>query len=135
MLFANVFNLPNDLQAGHKYFNELFVITFTKNFSVFKTVASFDLWLYGKSKSKPAAEVTIYLFGSSSSKLTYLSVFSTFTLVFQHLKVPNLSGSDFTVWKFHDFTVTQILREINFAESRSAKTAIFTIFGALNSDN
>ena len=80
---------------------------------MFKTVASFDLWLYRKSKSKPAAEVTIYLFGSSSSKLTYLSVFSTFTLVFQHFKVPNLSGSDFTVWKFHDFTVTQILRESN----------------------
>ena len=32
VLFANVFNLPNDLQAGHKYFNELFVITFTKQF-------------------------------------------------------------------------------------------------------
>ena len=39
VLFANVFNLPNDLQAGHKYFNELFVITFTKQFSMFKTVS------------------------------------------------------------------------------------------------
>ena len=41
VLFANVFNLPNDLQAGHKYFNELFVITFTKFFSMFKTVSKF----------------------------------------------------------------------------------------------
>ena len=31
------------------------------------------------------------------------------------------------------FSVTQILREINFGESRSAETAIFAIFGALNS--
>ena len=38
-----------------------------------------------------------------------------------------------TVWKFHDFSITQILREINFAESRSAKNVIFTILGALNS--
>ena len=27
-----------------------------------------------------------------------------------------------TVWKFHDFTITQILREINFGDSRSAKS-------------
>ena len=37
------------------------------------------------------------------------------------------------LWKFHDFSVTQILREINFGESRSAETAIFAIFAALNS--
>ena len=29
-----------------------------------------------------------------------------------------------TVWKFHDFSVIQILREINFGESRSSITAI-----------
>ena len=39
----------------------------------------------------------------------------------------------YTVWKFHDFSINQILREINFGESRSAETAIFVIFGALNS--
>ena len=32
----------------------------------------------------------------------------------------------FTVWKFDDFSVTQILREINFGDSRSAKYAIST---------
>ena len=37
-----------------------------------------------------------------------------------------------TVWKFEDFFITQILREINFAECRSAKIAFFAIFGALN---
>ena len=31
-----------------------------------------------------------------------------------------------TVRKFHDFTITQILREINFGDSRSAKSAILT---------
>ena len=30
----------------------------------------------------------------------------------------------FTVWKFHDFSITQILREINFGDSPSAKSAI-----------
>ena len=36
------------------------------------------------------------------------------------------------MWKFQDFSITQILREINFWDSRSAKTAIFSILGAVN---
>ena len=36
------------------------------------------------------------------------------------------------MWKFHDFCTIQILREINFEDSRSAKTAIFAILGAMN---
>ena len=40
------------------------------------------------------------------------------------------NGSEYferrTVWKFHDFSITQILREINFGDSRSAKSAILT---------
>jgi len=36
-----------------------------------------------------------------------------------------------TVGKFHDFSVIQILREINLGESRSSKTAVFAIFWAL----
>ena len=35
-----------------------------------------------------------------------------------------------TVWKFQDFSVFHILREINFGESTSSKIAVFTIFGA-----
>ena len=32
-----------------------------------------------------------------------------------------------TVWKFHDFFVTQILREINFEDSRSSKIPVFAL--------
>ena len=32
----------------------------------------------------------------------------------------------FTVWKFHDLPITQILREINFGHSKSATSAIFS---------
>ena len=39
-----------------------------------------------------------------------------------------------TLWKFHDFSITQILREINFGDSRSAKSAILTHLEALNFD-
>ena len=38
------------------------------------------------------------------------------------------------MWKFHDFTITQILCEINFGDSRSAKSAILTHLKALNFD-
>ena len=40
----------------------------------------------------------------------------------------------YTVWKFHNFSITQILREINFGDSRSAKSAILGHFEALNFD-
>ena len=33
-------------------------------------------------------------------------------------------------WKFQNFSVTQILREINFGNSRSLKTAVFSCFTA-----
>ena len=38
----------------------------------------------------------------------------------------------YTVWKFHKFTITQILHEINFEDSKSAKSAIFTQLEDLN---
>ena len=41
-------------------------------------------------------------------------------------------GDSNTVWKFQDFSVTQILREIKVGESRSSKTAFFATFKALN---
>ena len=43
-----------------------------------------------------------------------------------------ISCLSFTVWKFHDFSVTQILREINFGESRSSENAVFAIHWAQN---
>ena len=36
-----------------------------------------------------------------------------------------------TVWKVQDFSVTHILREIKFGESRYTKTAVFAILRAL----
>ena len=36
------------------------------------------------------------------------------------------------MWKFQDYCITQILREINFGDSSSAKTAVFAILGAVN---
>ena len=49
--------------------------------------------------------------------------FSTLSKVISHKKV-----ALFTVWKFHDFSVIQILREITFGQSRSSKTAVFRHF-------
>ena len=47
------------------------------------------------------------------------------------LKGPsNISQS--TMWKFQDFSITQILREINFGELRSSKIEVFAILEALN---
>ena len=37
-----------------------------------------------------------------------------------------------TVWKLQDLTITQILCEINYGESRSSKTTTFALLGALN---
>ena len=37
-----------------------------------------------------------------------------------------------TVWKFHDFSISQILREIKVEEYKSAKSAIWTHLEALN---
>ena len=37
-----------------------------------------------------------------------------------------------TVWKFQDFSIIHILREINFGKSRSAKSTILTHLDALN---
>ena len=39
-----------------------------------------------------------------------------------------------TVWKFQDFVITQILCEINFKDSKGAKSAISTHLEALNFD-
>ena len=52
---------------------------------------------------------------------TYLAMLN---LVFITKLVLTESGL-LTVWKFHDFSVIQILREINFGESRSSKTVKF----------
>ena len=40
----------------------------------------------------------------------------------------------YSMWEFHDFPITQILREIKFGASRSAKSVNFTHLEALNCD-
>ena len=47
------------------------------------------------------------------------------TLTIPHFLFPKL-------WKFQDFSVTQILREINSGQSKSSKFDVFTILGDLN---
>ena len=39
-----------------------------------------------------------------------------------------------TVWNFHDFTISQILREINSGDYRSAKSAFLIHMKAFNFD-
>ena len=50
------------------------------------------------------------------------------------LRGSNANANQSTMWKFHDFSITQILREISFANSKSAKHAILTHLEALNFD-
>ena len=38
------------------------------------------------------------------------------------------------MWKIHDFSIIRIIREINFEDSKSAKSAISTHLEALNLD-
>ena len=62
--------------------------------------------------------------------ITMLSTMYTFV---RHL-LP-LLNSVARWWKFHDFSITQILREITFRESRGSKTVVFAVYGAVNSAN
>ena len=39
-----------------------------------------------------------------------------------------------TVWKYHDFSITPDVQEINFEDSRSAKSANLTYLEAVNLD-
>ena len=46
--------------------------------------------------------------------------------------LPTLTELQFVaVWKFHDFAITKILREIDVWDSKSAKSAILTHFEPL----
>jgi len=39
------------------------------------------------------------------------------------------------VWKFQDFSFTEILREINFGEARNSKIAVFAILRAVKNSS
>ena len=45
---------------------------------------------------------------------------------------PGQPNWEFTMWKFQDFSATQILREFNFCNFKDPKSAILTISAALN---
>ena len=51
------------------------------------------------------------------------------------LKLENFGKLTTKVWKFHDFSVTQILCEIKFAESKSSKIAVLAIASVLKMIN
>ena len=53
-------------------------------------------------------------------------------LVWSVWSVWSSSHGSIMVWKVQEFSVTQVLREINFGEFRSSKTAFLTILKALN---
>ena len=53
-------------------------------------------------------------------------IFEVISFIFKNVQL--------TVWSFHDFPITQILREIKYWDSRSAKSAILTHLEALNFD-
>ena len=72
-----------------------------------------NLW-FEKHHQIPVLDITIWINPYSSSNSKFLG--------FPHCV---------TVWKFQDFCSIQFLREINFREAKSCKTAIFAILGAL----
>ena len=53
-------------------------------------------------------------------------------LIFPHCGFAGWQVSGLRSWNFQDFSITQILREINFEDSRSGKTAFFAFLGATN---
>ena len=52
--------------------------------------------------------------------------------VFSYFSSNHLKIAIFEMWLFHEFSITQILREINFGDSRSAKSAVVTHLEVLN---
>ena len=41
-------------------------------------------------------------------------------------------NGEYTMWKFQDFSATQVLGEINFGDIKGPKTAILTTYAVLN---
>ena len=62
----------------------------------------------------------------------YFREFSIFYDFSMKVLISRKKYSSLTVESSGFFSVTRILREINFGESRSSKTGVFAISGALN---
>ena len=98
---------------------------FCKKFQLLGTAATTLAGIYGALKVQglpPSAikDLVFVVCGAGSAA-------SGVMLTIQNAMVRRYS----TVWKFHDFSVTQILCEINSWESRSSEYAIFASLGAL----
>ena len=74
----------------------------------------------------PAVGLAIYR-GFYTESFVYFANMIASTVCILHTKIH-------AVWKFRNFSTTQILREINFWNSRSAKAAFLTHLEALNWD-
>ena len=85
----------------------------------------------GKLKSKKGHEATIVRSKNIEDGTLRYSLY-------KHAKVSYSYGRKLsyvhTMWEFHDFSITQILHEINFGDSRSARSAISSHLEALNCD-
>ena len=81
------------------------------------------------------SEVT-FLHVQNSFRKVSLGIALTKRLVIKCIKSSREGNLKITVWKFHNFSITQMLCEINFGSSTStsAKSAISTHFQALNFD-
>ena len=62
-----------------------------------------------------------------------ISLIPIFAWRLLHTDLGSLIG-EYTMWKFQDFSTTQILCEINFGHIEALKTAILTTFSALDFD-
>ena len=63
--------------------------------------------------------------------LCHMDDFKYLADMVEHIKLPLKVSFSHTVWKLQDFSITQILREINFWDSWSVKTAVFAILEAV----
>ena len=87
-------------------------------FSKMQKALPFKRWLF---------LITTFGFGKTKPSSTWSSKHSFNVSI-------SMNHYGYTVWKFHNFSISQILREINFGDSRSAKSAIWKHLEALKFD-
>ena len=94
-----------------------------------------NLCIFRRSKS-----AILFILEALYEKIPHFKVLKITIINFEKVKIANwpsqvyIVKSNITMWKIYDFSITQILREINFWDSRSAKSAILTHIEALNFD-
>ena len=89
---------------------------------------------------KEASPLMLRRFRFGTFNFFRVSYSSIDQLKFSHVADRNFHMKNFlfrchhhhTVFKFHNYSIIQILRETNFGECRSSKTTVFSILGVLN---